>query len=152
VTRTEVDGRTARAARTRDAVVEAFLELLEAGDLRPTARSVAERANVSLRSVYVRFADLDSLAAAAAERQWERLEPLVEHIDPALPLDRRLAAFVEQRCRILETAMPVRRAAELQEPFSHVERGAAPASPFGRRRPELRGPHDRRDARTWHLA
>jgi TetR/AcrR family transcriptional regulator of autoinduction and epiphytic fitness len=115
---TTVDGRSARSARTHDAVVDAFLELIDEGDLRPTARRVAARAGVSLRSVYVRFADLDALQVAAARRQWERLSALTVPI----PLDRspaeRLDAFLAQRCRLLEVAAPVRRAAELQEPFS----------------------------------
>jgi AcrR family transcriptional regulator len=98
--------------------VEAFLELLDEGELLPTAKRVAERAGVSLRSVYVRFADLDSLAVSAAERQWERIRPLATVVDASLPLARRLLAFVEQRCRVLEAIMPVRRAAHLQEPFS----------------------------------
>jgi len=112
------DGRTARAERTRDAVVDAFLALLDEGDLRPTARRVAERAGVSLRSVYVRFEDLDALALAAAERQWERVREVVRVIPPTGPLAERLDAFVEQRCRVLDAVAPVRRAAELQEPFN----------------------------------
>jgi AcrR family transcriptional regulator len=115
---TTVDGRTARSARTRDAVVEALLALLDDGDLRPTARRVAARAGVSLRSVYVRFEDLDALYVEAAQRQWERLSTLVDPIPADLPLAERLPAFVEQRCRVLEVAAPVRPAAELQEPFN----------------------------------
>src|ERR1044072_5768679 len=65
------DGRSARAARTRDAVVEALLSLLDEGNLRPTARQVAERAGVSLRSVYVHFDDLEDLFTAAAHRFFE---------------------------------------------------------------------------------
>ena len=115
---TTVDGRAARSARTRDAVVDAFLELIDEGDLRPTARRVAERAGVSLRSVYVRFADLGALQVAAARRQWQRLSALAGPLPLEAPLDERIDALVEQRCRILEVAAPVRRAAELQEPFS----------------------------------
>lgn len=115
---TTVDGRAARSARTRDAVVDAFLELLDEGDLRPTARRVAGRAGVSLRSVYVRFADLGALQLAAARRQFERLSVLIKPLPLQAPLDERLDALVEQRCRILEAVAPVRRAAELQEPFS----------------------------------
>jgi TetR/AcrR family transcriptional regulator of autoinduction and epiphytic fitness len=115
---TTVDGRAARSARTRDAVDDAFLELIDEGDLRPTARRVAGRAGVSLRSVYVRFADLGAHQVAAARRQWERLSVLAEPLPRHAPLDERLEALVEQRCRILEVAAPVRRAAELQEPFS----------------------------------
>lgn len=115
-----VDGRSARSARTRDAVVDALLSLLDEGDLRPTVRRVAERAGVSIRSVYVRFEDLDALYVEAAQRQWERLSVLVEPLPMDAPTDERVAAFAEQRCRILETAAPVRRAAELQEPFNEA--------------------------------
>ena len=67
-----VDGRTARAARTNDAVVDAWLSLIEEGDLRPGARRIAERAGVSLRSVFHHFEDLETLYATAAERQLRR--------------------------------------------------------------------------------
>ncbi len=43
---------------------------------------------------------------------------LAEPIPLDASLGARLDALVEQRCRILEVAAPVRRAAELQEPFS----------------------------------
>ena len=43
-----LDGRLARSARTRHAVVDALLDLLGEGDLRPTAARIAERAGVSL--------------------------------------------------------------------------------------------------------
>src|SRR4051812_40199139 len=44
------DGRNVRAERTRKAVVEALLELLDEGDVRPTAERIAVRAGVSERS------------------------------------------------------------------------------------------------------
>jgi TetR/AcrR family transcriptional regulator of autoinduction and epiphytic fitness len=115
---TTVDGRSARSARTRDAVVDALLALLDDGDLRPTASRVAARAGVSLRSVYVRFEDLDALYAEAAQRQWERLSTLGEDPPSDAPRAERISSFLTQRCRVLETAAPVRRAAELQEPFN----------------------------------
>jgi TetR/AcrR family transcriptional regulator of autoinduction and epiphytic fitness len=40
--------------------------------------------------------------------------------DPTAPLDERLEAFVEQRTRLNEFMAPVRRAAQLFEPFSAV--------------------------------
>jgi AcrR family transcriptional regulator len=115
-----VDGRSARSARTRDAVVAAFLDLLEDGALRPTARQVAERAGVSLRSVFQHFADLESLFAEVAGRQIQRLQDLWPAPPANAPYPDRLAMFVAQRSRILEAISPVRRAAVLQEPFSDV--------------------------------
>ncbi|HZR12792.1 MAG TPA: TetR/AcrR family transcriptional regulator [Acidimicrobiia bacterium] len=104
------DGRTARAARTRDAVVEALLSLIDEGDVRPPARRVAERAGVSLRSVYVHFDDLEDLYCAAAKRQYRRISALVVTLPTDGPLDARLRAFVDQRARVLEAGAPVRRA------------------------------------------
>jgi AcrR family transcriptional regulator len=112
------DGRSARATRTRDAVVDAFLALMDGGNLRPTARQVSERAGVSLRSVFQHFADLESLFAAAADKQIERLTPLAVRVPPETPLEGRIPLFVEARARLLEAITPVRRAALLQEPFS----------------------------------
>jgi TetR/AcrR family transcriptional regulator of autoinduction and epiphytic fitness len=112
------DGRSARAARTRDAVVEALLSLLDDGNFRHTARQVADRAGVSLRSVYVHFDDLEDLFTAAAHRHFERVRDLIERIPADGPLETRLDLFTRQRERIHEASAQVRRAAVLQEPFS----------------------------------
>jgi AcrR family transcriptional regulator len=115
---TRVDGRTARAERTRDAVVEAFLTLTDEGHLRPTAKQISDRAGVSLRSVFQHFEDLETLFAAAADLQVERLEHLAIVIPPDAPFEERLTQFVQARGTLLETISPVRRSALLGEPFS----------------------------------
>lgn len=115
-----LDGRTARSARSRAAVVDAMLDLLLGGDLQPTAARVAERAGVSLRLVFQHFDDLEALYAEAADRQMERLATMMH--DPPVdgPLAARLAAFVERRSELLESVAPIRRAAQLRAPFSPV--------------------------------
>lgn len=113
-----LDGRSARGIRTRDTVAEAFLALMDEGNLRPTARHVSERAGVSLRSVFQHFQDLEALFAAAADKQIERLTPLATRVPTDAPLPERLRLFVEGRTRLLEAISPVRRAALLQAPFS----------------------------------
>src|SRR5215468_1968420 len=118
----EMDGRLARGARARAAIVDALLALIEEGDLRPSAARIAERAGVSLRSVFQHFKDVESLFAAAADRQSERLAPLVARIPGDGPLARRLDAFVATRARLLDAIAPVRRAALLMEPFSREVR------------------------------
>lgn len=112
------DGRTARATRTRQTIVDALLGLLEEGELQPTATQIAKRAGISLRLIYHHFGDLESLFRATAERQTERAAALVDPVDPDLPLDVRIATFCTQRARMLEWLTPVRRAAMLHEPFS----------------------------------
>lgn len=112
------DGRTLRSLRTRDAIVDATIELVESGDLRPTAPRVAERASVSVRSVFQHFDDLESLHASVADRLLARVAQLIQPIDPTLPFTDRLARFVTQRGELLEAVTPIRRAAAVHGPFS----------------------------------
>lgn len=112
------DGRLARGERARSAVVDALLALIEEGDLMPPAPRIAARAGVSLRLVFHHFRDLEGLFEACSARQLQRITPEMRAIAPTGPLETRLAAFVEERARLLERIAPVRRAALLREPFS----------------------------------
>jgi AcrR family transcriptional regulator len=113
-----IDGRAARAARTRDAIVDASVALVEEGDVRPTAPRIAERAGVSVRSVFQHFDDLPALYTAVVRKVVERLAVLVVPVDPSLPLDRRIADFAHHRANMLEAVTPFRRAAAVHGPFS----------------------------------
>jgi AcrR family transcriptional regulator len=113
-----VDGRTLRSLRTREAIVDACIGLLEEGDLRPTAPRVAERAAVSVRSVFQHFDDLETLHASVAERLVDRVAVLVVPVPADLPLEQRLDRFVHQRALLLEAVTPIRRAADVHGPFS----------------------------------
>lgn len=114
------DGRTARSVRTRTAIADAMLALFEEDVLRPTAPMIAERAGVSLRSVFQHFADLESLYADVSERQITKLLGTARFIPRDSELDTRLRLFVAERARVHEAVAPVRRAALLVEPFSDV--------------------------------
>jgi len=114
------DGRTARSVRTREAVVEALLDLLSEGNPRPTAREIAEQAGVSVRSVYVHFDDLEDLFLAATGRLLERIEPLAAPVPSDGPLGERVTAFTARQAKVLDATAPVRLAASLQAPFSPV--------------------------------
>lgn len=113
-----IDGRTLRSLRTREAIVDATIGLLADGDLRPTAPRVADRAGVSVRSVFQHFDELERLHAAVAERLVDRAALLLVPVPADLPLDERLGRFVAQRTALLEAVTPVRRAAEVHGPFS----------------------------------
>jgi TetR/AcrR family transcriptional regulator of autoinduction and epiphytic fitness len=126
-----VDGRTARSERTRNAIVDAHVQLIQEGDLRPTADRIAKLAGVSLRALWSHFADMEALFAASGGRILERRDAAHEPISPDLPLDRRIDAYCHQRARLLEQIAPAAKAAALKEPFSpalqrfrrtHVER------------------------------
>ncbi len=117
------DGRTVRAERTRQALVDALLALLYEGQLQPTAERISARAGVSERSLFQHFADREALYQAVAVQQYERIVPTLDPIDVSLPLPERIESFVAQRARLLETVTPVRRAALLLEPESEVVAG-----------------------------
>jgi AcrR family transcriptional regulator len=112
------DGRAARSARSRRAIVDAMRALHAEGDLQPTARRIAERAGVSLRTVWQQFADMEALLVEAIRRDHEILLALIEPIAPDQPLGARVAQFVRQRSAILEQMSPSWRAARVQAPFS----------------------------------
>jgi AcrR family transcriptional regulator len=117
------DGRAERGERTRGAVVNAMLDLIEEGDLQPTAPRIAERAGVALRTVFHHFEDLEALFAEAAQRQMQRHLADVPLVPREAPLDQRLEMFVASRSATHEAISPVRRSALLSEPFSRVIAG-----------------------------
>jgi TetR/AcrR family transcriptional regulator, regulator of autoinduction and epiphytic fitness len=121
--RKQRDGRTVRAERTRQALVEALLALLNEGRLRPTAAEIAERAGVSERSVFQHFSDREALLEAVAREQYERVMPTIRPVDASLSLAKRIDEFVAQRATLYERASGVRRAALLMEPESDVVAG-----------------------------
>lgn len=97
------DGRRLRRDRNRDAVVEAALDLINSGDLSPSAEAIADHAGVSSRSLFRYFDDIDDLTRAAVRRQIDRIRD-VAGIDVAsdAPLEERVEAVVEQRLRVIE--------------------------------------------------
>jgi TetR/AcrR family transcriptional regulator, regulator of autoinduction and epiphytic fitness len=109
------DGRTARAERTRQALVEALLGILDAGNPKPTAVEIAERAGVSERSLFQHFPDREALFEAVARQQYERVMPTLHPVDASLPLAERIDRFTRQRARLYELIGGVRRAALLIE-------------------------------------
>ena len=112
------DGRAARSAKTRDAIADALLDLLAEGELRPTAREIAARADVSLRSVYVHFDDLEDLFCVAAQRHFTRIQPMLTPAPATGSLPERARALVLQRTRLYAKAGAVGRATQLHAAFS----------------------------------
>src|SRR3954453_6134929 len=112
------DLRAARSVRTRRAIVDALRALHHEGDLRPTAPRVAERAGVSVRTVWQHFDDLETLLFEAGRRDLEIAQSLVTPIDLSLPANERVTALVEQRARMFEEMAPPWRAARVHAPFS----------------------------------
>ena len=117
-----VDGRTARSERTRNAIVDAHLQLIREGDLRPTAERIAKQAGVSLRALWSHFADMEALFAASGRRVLEVRDGAYRPIRVDQPLADRIEAYCKQRARLLEQIGPTAKAAALKEPFSETLR------------------------------
>ncbi|GAB2609140.1 hypothetical protein Aab01nite_22910 [Paractinoplanes abujensis] len=117
-----VDGRTARSERTRNAIVDAHLQLIGEGDLRPTADRIAKTAGVSLRALWSHFADMEALFTASGKRVLEVRDAAHRPISPGLPLPDRIDAYCRQRARLLEQIGPTAKAAAIKEPFSETLR------------------------------
>ena len=109
-TQPESDGRLARGQQTRRRVAEALVELLEAGDADPTARKIAEQAQVSLRLVFHHFDDMEQLYRAVCELQFERHWSGMPAVSADTVLPARATEFVRVRGELYEAVGPVRRA------------------------------------------
>jgi AcrR family transcriptional regulator len=80
--------------RLRDDIIEAASRLLADPDAPPLSlRGVARAAGVAATSVYLHFADIDSLVLAVADRHFSELAKLLDDVadETAAPRDRMLA-------------------------------------------------------------
>jgi TetR/AcrR family transcriptional regulator of autoinduction and epiphytic fitness len=106
------DGRLRRGARTRDAIVRSYIELLGSGDRRPRAENIAQRAGVGIRTVYNQFRDLEGLRAEAGTLVWTQIEKyIVRDVPSGASLEERIDLFVDMRSQLLETLAPYARSA-----------------------------------------
>lgn len=132
------DGRHARAERTHQAIVTALLDLADLGNLSPTAREIADRAGVALRSIRQHFDSRESLFLAAAEEHARRVAGASATVDPSGKLAHRISAFARERSSALESTSALRRAATIAEPSSlAITRAMATAGKSRRRELEV---------------
>ena len=111
---TILDGRVQRGARNRERIVEAMLDLVKSGELRPTAEQVADRAGVGTRTVFRHFDDMDALYSEMNEAITREARTLQEHYEAKGSLSERIAACVDRRAAVFEYITPFKRAAALQ--------------------------------------
>ena len=98
----EIDGRRQRGERSKRAIVDAALALIEDGVLVPTAQQVSDGAGVAMRTFFRHFNDMDSLFAAIDEATRGRMASLFNTEVPEGSLSDRIEAVVRDRGRAYE--------------------------------------------------
>jgi AcrR family transcriptional regulator len=101
------DGRRQRSERSRQAIIDAMLSLVEEGVLVPTAQQVSARAGVGIRSVFRHFSDMESLYATTDAYIRREHAGLFARGDREGTLEERLLHAVEQHAVAYETLGPV---------------------------------------------
>ena len=118
------DGRIVRGLRTRQALIQATLDLIQAGDVEPTSAAIATIAGVSSRALFQHFTSLADLYAAAFDLAVGRAFDLNRPVDAAAPLTNRIELLVSDRAQLFEEWLPVWH-------FAERVRSVAPAVGLG---------------------
>jgi AcrR family transcriptional regulator len=102
-----LDGRRLRSERTKQSIMEAYIELLRERPEIPTAAEIAARAGISTRSVFERFIDLQGLSLATVDHAFAmgEAQAVARNIDG----DRqtRVRSHVETRAQTCEHWLPI---------------------------------------------
>ena len=109
-----VDGRQSRTARSRQAICDACLDLVQEGVLQPSADQVADRAGLSRRSIFHHFGDLAALYDAVVEAGMARCAPLLEEIPRSASVEERVERLAAVCARFFEATTPFRRSMAAQ--------------------------------------
>ncbi|MEW5825895.1 MAG: TetR/AcrR family transcriptional regulator [Candidatus Bipolaricaulota bacterium] len=126
MTTTKTDGRTARLERNRAEIVRAQVEHAQETGKLPTVDEIAERANVSQRSVFRIFGDKASLLREASEYVYRQLDERFPFPELAgLAMHERITRMVDHFASIYEFITPMRRVlatSEIDPEFVSEER------------------------------
>lgn len=135
----QIDGRVQRSERSREAIVQALLDLVGEGIAEPTAQQVAERADVGVRTVFRHFSDMETLFAAMNDRLTDRVKEFFVEEDQSGQFHERIEALIERRAKIFG----------IIEPYRHAQQLNRVRSPFLREQNEVTVKILRRDLHHW---
>jgi AcrR family transcriptional regulator len=90
------DGRRLRSERSRQAIIDAMLGLVDEGNLLPTAQQVADKAEVGIRTVFRHFSDMESLYVSADAQSRDDYEALFVGGNREGTLEERILHAVER--------------------------------------------------------
>jgi TetR/AcrR family transcriptional regulator, regulator of autoinduction and epiphytic fitness len=121
----DVDGRSMRRRRNRNAVIAALISLIREGDLDPTVAKIADRAEVSHRSIFRYFDDLNDLARTAVETEFRAVWPVSVIPDVGQgSLEHRIRQYVEAQVRLLQRTHSLGRVARSKSiAIPEIDRG-----------------------------
>lgn len=104
------DGRNRRAAETRRKIITAAKAMISETSTAPTVVAVAKRADVSVRSVFQHFGDVESLFVTVVDSvRGDLVVP--PPLSSSGPLAARIAAVVENLAQLFDKVVPLRVAA-----------------------------------------
>ncbi len=104
------DGRNRRAAETRRKVIEAAKAMIAETSTAPTVVAVAKRADVSVRSVFQHFGDVESLFVTVMDAiRKDVAAPTATAANEPLPI--RIASMVQNFAELFDKTVPLRVAA-----------------------------------------
>ena len=118
------DGRIVRGLRTRQSLIQATLDLIQAGDVEPTSGAIATIAGVSSRALFQHFTSLAELYAAAFDLAVSRAFDRTRPVESDAPLASRIELLVSDRSELFEEWLPVWH-------FAERVRSVAPAVGLG---------------------
>jgi len=126
-----VDGRRARSERSKQAIIDATLALMEEGNLIPTAQQISDRAGVGIRSFFRHFEDMETLFATIDDQIRDTTEALFLGGDRDGTLQERILHAVERRAEgyevetntILSTSAQLWRSEILRKNYARYQRG-----------------------------
>lgn len=98
------DGRNVRRERNRLAVIEAAFELVQEGKVPPSVETVAERAGVSVSSIFRNFDGLADMQQQAIELSFAKYGSSYEVADADAPQVDRVRSHVRDRVEFYEAA------------------------------------------------
>jgi AcrR family transcriptional regulator len=92
-----LDGRRLRSERSKQAIIDAVADMIDEGNLIPTAQQASDRAGVGIRTVFRHFNDMETLFTIADEQRRAYFENLFKGGDRSGTLVERIEKIVDFR-------------------------------------------------------
>jgi AcrR family transcriptional regulator len=108
----QLDGRRLRANLTRRRIALAMLDLARAGEVAPSADTVAAAAGVGRRTVFRLFDDMEGVYREMHAIMVERISPMFAAPFSARTWRERVDELLERRARMFEEMRPIKSAAD----------------------------------------